>query len=118
MGMLILSPKVYNNILTLYNAGDLSVVGDVDYRFTEGPYQVKLTTKTVGGPPTTVLWTKNCAIAVGDSTAFLSNTEKSEFTHILTIYPAETKGSFLFLLHLIINHQEIQSYSQNLVRNE
>ena len=92
--MLILSPRVYNNNLTLYNAGDLSVVGDVDYSYTEGPYQVNLTTKTVGGPPTTVLWTKNCARAVGDTTAFLNNAEKSEFTHILTIYPAETKGSF------------------------
>ncbi|CAI8053952.1 hypothetical protein GBAR_LOCUS29492 [Geodia barretti] len=79
----------------LYSSGGgLSVVGDVDYSYTEGPYQVNLTTKTVGGPPTIVFWTKNCARAVGDTTAFLSNTEKSEFTHILTIYPAETKGSF------------------------
>ena len=77
----------------------------MEYSFTEGPYQVNLTTKTVDGPPTIVLWTKNCARAVRDTTAFLSNAEKSEYLSIiLTIYSAETKGS-LFKYTSILQHR-------------
>ena len=47
--------------------------------------QFTLTCISTGGPATTVTWTRDSAIAMGDAVTVLDNAETATYTHTLTV---------------------------------
>ena len=47
--------------------------------------QFTLTCISTGGPATTVIWTRDSAIAVGEDRTVLVNAETAQYTHTLTV---------------------------------
>ena len=47
--------------------------------------QFTLTCISTGGPATTVIWTRDSAIAVGEYKTVLVNAETAQYTHTLTV---------------------------------
>ena len=55
--------------------------------------QFTLTCISTGGPATTVIWTRDSAIAVGEDRTALVNAETAQYTHILTV-TEKTEGVY------------------------
>ena len=55
--------------------------------------QFTLTCISTGGPATTVIWTRDSAIAVGDDRTVLVNAETAQYTHTLTV-TGRTEGLY------------------------
>ena len=69
--------------------GDLSISGGmtltVDSDLNGPSPQFTLTCISTGGPPTTVIWTRDSATAVGENRTILVNAETATYTHTLTV---------------------------------
>ena len=55
--------------------------------------QFTLTCISTGGPATTVTWTRDSAIAMGDEMTVLDNAENATYTHTLTV-TGRTEGLY------------------------
>ena len=78
-------------------AGDVTIPGGmtltVDSDLNGVSPQFILTCISTGGPATTVTWTRDSAIAMGDEMTVLDNAETATYTHTLTV-TGRTEGLY------------------------
>ena len=72
-----------------FGAGDVTIPHNTTFTLNTGLAeevpQFILTCISVGGPATTVVWTRNGAVASGTSTTVLDDYETAQYTHNLTV---------------------------------
>ena len=89
--------RSHNNNCFLIGIGDVTIPGGmimtVDSDLNGASPRFTLTCISTGGPATTVTWTRDSAIAVGEDMTVLVNAETAQYTNTLTV-TGRTEGIY------------------------
>ena len=70
-------------------AGEIQILGKVNFSLDSNPdestLQFSLSCVSIGGPATTVTWSRNSETLTEGTRTVLDNTETAQYTHVLTL---------------------------------